>query len=161
MVKSLTNPFRGQPLPLGSLITAAGQRLSAQLDAALQTAGFADLRASHAAVFMAIDPEGTRLTDIATRCRMTKQAAGELTGYLTRCGYLQISAGERDRRTRVVSMTPRGWDAIAMGQRVITEFDAWLDATVGHTEVQQLREILNRIADIDSHEQLTTPGKPE
>jgi hypothetical protein len=65
MVKRLTNPFREWPTPLGSLLTSAGQRLSAELDDSLRAAGFADLRAAHAPVSMAIDPDGTRITDLA------------------------------------------------------------------------------------------------
>ena len=76
MVKRLTNPLRDRPTPLGSLLNAAGQRLSAELDAALREAGFADLRAAHAPLFTAIDVDGTRVTELAERTAMSKQAVG-------------------------------------------------------------------------------------
>jgi DNA-binding MarR family transcriptional regulator len=145
MVKRLTNPFHGRPTPLGSLLTAAGQRLSAELDRALREAGFGDLRAAHAPVFMAIDPDGTRITELAERTHMTKQAAGELVRYLAGCGYLEITTDATDRRARVVTLTDRGWSAIDTGEQVIDGFDRWLSDAIGETAVRQLRDALTRI----------------
>jgi DNA-binding MarR family transcriptional regulator len=145
MVKRLTNPFRDRPTPLGSLLTSAGQRLSAELDRSLRDAGFEDLRAAHAPVFMAVDPEGTRITDLAERTKMTKQAVGELVRYLSAQGYLEISADETDRRAKRVALTDRGWQAIDTGQRVIDDFDHWLDESIGAEEVGRLRDALTQI----------------
>jgi len=84
--------------------------LSAELDASLLAAGFPDLRAAHAPVFMAIDPHGSRVIELAARTRMTKQAAGELIGYLTDRGYLEVAADPDDRRAKRVTLTPRRAD---------------------------------------------------
>lgn len=149
MVKRLTNPFRDAPLPLGSVITAAGQRLSARLDRELAAAGFSDVRAAHASIFMAIDPEGTRLTRLADRTHMTKQAAGELTRYLVSKGYLSVITDPDDRRAKLLQLTDRGWAVIEIGQNVIAEFDAWLDGVVGAQQVARLRETLHKIIESD------------
>lgn len=145
MVKRLTNPLRGRPTPLGSLLNAAGQRLSAELDAALQEAGFADLRAAHAPVFMAIDPQGSRVTELAQRSGMSKQAVGEHIRYLTGHGYLTVTSDPHDRRAKAVALTERGWEALDLGERVIAGYDAWLAAAVGAEQVAVLRETLYRI----------------
>lgn len=149
MVKPLTNPFRGRPTPLGSLLTAAGQRLSLELDQALSAAGFPDLRAAHAPVFMAIDPEGSRVTELATRTRMTKQAVGELLRYLADRGYLTLSRDPTDGRAKRVELTPKGWDAIGVGEHVIDAFDRWLEQLVGADRVVELRGVLTTIAETD------------
>jgi DNA-binding MarR family transcriptional regulator len=149
MVKRLTNPFRDAPTPLGSLLTAAGQRLSTELDTALRTAGFPDLRAAHAPVFMAIDPDGTRVTEVARRTRMTKQAAGELIRYLAERGYLTVTADPADGRARLVTLTDSGWRAIDTGERVIGDFDRWLAESIGADVVDQLRQALDRIIATD------------
>jgi DNA-binding MarR family transcriptional regulator len=149
MVKRLTNPFRGAPTPLGSLLTAAGQRLSAELDAALQAAGFPDLRSAHAPVFMAIDPEGTRVTELARRTRMSKQAVGELVRYLADRGYLTVAADPDDGRARRVNLTAAGWLAIDTGERVIGDFDNWLANAIGADVVGQLRHALDQIIATD------------
>lgn len=145
MVKILTNPFRGAPPPLGSMVSAAGQRLSAKLDHELAVAGFPDVRAAHAAVFMAMDPDGTRLTQVAERTHMTKQAAGELTRHLVDKGYLSARADPDDRRARMLHLTERGWAVIKTGKKVISEYDAWLDDLVGAAQVAALRRTLELI----------------
>jgi DNA-binding MarR family transcriptional regulator len=145
MVKRLTNPLRDRPTPLGSLLNAAGQRLSAELDAALRDAGFVDLRAAHAPVFMAIDADGTRVTELARRSAMSKQAAGELIRHLAAHGYLRVETDPTDRRARQVALTDRGWQALELGERVIAEYDGWLTAAVGADQVAALRETLHRI----------------
>lgn len=145
MVKRLTNPLRDRPTPLGSLFNAAGQRLSAELDAALRDAGFTDLRAAHAPVFMAIDPYGSRVTELAQRSAMSKQAVGELIRYLAGHGYLTVAFDPDDRRAKVVALTERGWEALELGERVIADYDAWLQAAVGADQVVAMRESLHRI----------------
>lgn len=149
MVNPLTNPFLGAPLPLGSLFTAAGQRLSAELDGALQDAGFPDLRSAHAPIFMGIAPEGSRGSELARRARMTKQAAGELIRYLVERDYLTVTPDPADGRAKKVELTERGWEAILVGERVIADFDAWLAAQIGPDNVAQLRQILITIAETD------------
>jgi DNA-binding MarR family transcriptional regulator len=149
MVNPLTNPFRGRPTPLGSLLTAAGQRLSAELDHALNAAGFPDLRSAHAPVFMAIEPDGSRVTELAARTKMTKQAIGEHLRYLADRGYLTISADPSDGRAKKVELTADGWDAIRVGEHVIAGFDHWLEQRIGADHVTELRQILTTIAETD------------
>ena len=149
MVKPLTNPFLGAPLPLGSLFTAAGQRLAAELDGALSDAGFPDLRSAHAPIFMGIAPEGSRMSELAGRARMTKQAAGELIRYLVDRNYLSVSPDLADGRAKKVELTDRGWEAIMVGERVIAQFDAWLAGQIGADDVARLRQILITIAETD------------
>lgn len=145
MVKRLINPLRERPTPLGSLLNAAGTRLSSELDAALRAAGFLDVRAAHAPVFMAIDPDGSRVTELAERAAMSKQAVGELIRYLADHGYLTVEPDPADRRAKRVRLTARGWEALDLGARVIAEFDAWLERAVGPEQVTELRRILVRI----------------
>lgn len=147
MVKRLTNPFEGRPVPMGTLLATAGRRLSSQLDAALREAGFPDLRASHAALFMAIDPEGSTVSELAAHSRMTKQAMGELVRHLAAQGYVDVAVDPQDRRARRVRLTRRGWRAIRTGERVIDAFDSWLQDTIGEQRVSQLRETLVLIAE--------------
>lgn len=145
MVKRLTNPLRDRPTPLGSLLNAAGTRLSAELDAALRDAGFVDVRAAHAPVFMAIDPNGSRVTDLAQRTAMSKQAIGELIRHLGDRGYLTVTTDPHDRRAKRVQLTERGWDTLELGERVIVEFDAWLEQSIGQQQVAGLRRALEHI----------------
>jgi DNA-binding MarR family transcriptional regulator len=135
---------------LGSLLTAAGHRLGGILDDALRDAGFVDLRAAHAPVFMALDPEGNRVTELAERTGMSKQAVGELLRYLQAHGYLSIEPDQKDGRAKRVKLTTEGWAAVDLGERIIAEFDARLQETFGPAKVSHLREILQRILETGS-----------
>jgi len=112
----------------------------------LRAAGLPELRAAHAPLFMVIDPTGTRVTELADRMRMTKQAAGELIRSLAERGYLQVSPGTTDGRVSIVTLTDRGWDAVRTGDRVVAAFDQWLDQRIGAEQVDQLRRTLTAIA---------------
>ncbi|WP_446221815.1 MarR family winged helix-turn-helix transcriptional regulator [Nocardia sp. IBHARD005] len=145
MVKHLTNPLLDRPPPLGNLLSAAARTLSAELDAGLLAAGFDDIRAAHAPVFQVIDLEGTRLTVLAERAGMTKQAMGELIRHLADRGYVEVGPDPADGRARLVRLTERGWSAVEAGLRVVEQFDRHLDQVIGDSEVDRLREILTRI----------------
>src|SRR5881396_1638226 len=60
--------------PLSVLLSGAERALAADLEDGLRAASYTDLRAAHAQVFVAIDVEGSRLTELAARAGMTKQA---------------------------------------------------------------------------------------
>jgi DNA-binding MarR family transcriptional regulator len=149
MVNRLTNPFADRPPPLGTLLTAAGRRLSAELDAALAEAGFGGVRAAHASVFMTVDPAGSTVTELAERSRMTKQAMGELVRHLAGHGYLEVTEDPDDRRVRRVRLTDRGWQVVDAGIAVIDDFDRWLEESIGGSRVTQLRRTLTRIAETE------------
>ncbi|MGH3095064.1 MAG: MarR family winged helix-turn-helix transcriptional regulator [Streptosporangiales bacterium] len=123
--------------------------MSSELDASLHAAGLEDLRASHAPLFMAIDPEGSTVSELADRTQMTKQAMGELVRYLDGRGYLDVAVDPSDRRARRVRLTERGWKAIRTGERVIDDFDRWLEEIIGDDRVAQLRQTLVLIAQTD------------
>jgi DNA-binding MarR family transcriptional regulator len=157
MVKRLTNPLRERPTPLGSLLNAAATRLSAELDGALRAAGFDDVRAAHAPVFMAIEPDGSRVTDLAHRAAMSKQAIGELIRHLESRGYITVRPDPTDRRAKRVQLTERGWETVDLGERVIAEFDAWLEQAIGPDQVAQLRQTLERIVVTEPRHRTPTP----
>ena len=87
-----------RPAPLSVLLTAAERALASDLEDGLRAAGHDDLRAAHAQVFVALDMDGSRLTELAARAGMTKQAMGELVRYLEHHGYLAVEPDPRDRR---------------------------------------------------------------
>jgi hypothetical protein len=62
------------------LLLEARRALAAELDADLEERGYPDLRPGHAALFLSVDRRsGSRLTDLAERTRLTKQAMRSMT----------------------------------------------------------------------------------
>ena len=64
-----TNLTSNTQLPLIRLLNAALDSFSEELSKRLESAGFTDIRPSHGCVFGTIDPQGSRLTDLAHRAR--------------------------------------------------------------------------------------------
>jgi DNA-binding MarR family transcriptional regulator len=132
-------------MPLGTLLSAAGRRLGAELDVALEKAGFADLRTAHAVVFQFIEPAGSRLSDLAESAGMTKQAMGELVRYLEAHEYVMVTPDDEDRRTKRVLLTGAGWRVIELGIRVIDDYEKRLEQSIGREAAQELRSTLELI----------------
>src|SRR5918911_3492242 len=78
----------GRPLP--ALLTEVKTAAVAKLLERAADAGHPDLREGYGCVFGFIDLEnGSRLTDLAERSGLTKQAVGEAVTELERLGYLE------------------------------------------------------------------------
>jgi DNA-binding MarR family transcriptional regulator len=92
--------------------------------ARLHAAGYTDITASHQAVFENIDRDGTRLTTLARRSRMTHQAMGELVHTLERAGYLERWPDPADGRARIIRLTPRGQALVRQALNDIREIEA-------------------------------------
>ncbi|MEV6561784.1 MarR family transcriptional regulator [Nocardia sp. NPDC051756] len=161
MVKRLTNPLVDRPAPLGNLLSAAARTLAAELDAGIAAAGFDDVRAAHAPVFQLIEPDGTRLTALAERAGMTKQAMGELVRHLEGHGYVEVDVDPADRRARLVRLTKHGWAVVDAGVAVVERFDRHLDEIVGADEVARLRGTLLRIIGGAGSSYVTEPQHPK
>ncbi len=86
--------------------------------------GFDDVREGHGCVFGFIDLEdGSRLTDLAERAGLTKQAVGEAVAELERKGYLERVPDPEDGRAKIIKLTPRGVEAALTGRRLFAEIE--------------------------------------
>src|SRR5262245_1013634 len=94
------------------LLALAHRQLGDDLQKRLADAGFADQRPAHQQVFAHVPPEGIRLTGLAERARMTKQAMAELVADLERLGYLERRPDPVDRRAKRIGLTAEGRDAV-------------------------------------------------
>jgi DNA-binding MarR family transcriptional regulator len=135
--------------PLGVLLNAAERALAVEFEDGLREAGYHDLRAAHAQVFIAIDVDGSRLTDLAGRAGMTKQAMGELVRYLEQHDYLHVEPDSRDRRAKLIRPTTRGWSAHQASIALLAESDRRLADRLGEEELRELRAQLARIGQGD------------
>jgi len=79
---------------LGQMLLRTARLYNAQAVASLQQT-YPELRVSHTALFPYIDLEGTRITVLARRMGLTKQAIGQLIDDLERHGVVERLAGHR------------------------------------------------------------------
>jgi DNA-binding MarR family transcriptional regulator len=130
-----------RPVMVGLLDVASG-RFTEDLYARLSAEGFGDVRPGHGCVFGTIDPEGSRLTVLAARARMTKQTVGEVTNDLERLGYVERRPDPEDGRAKIICLTERGRAVRERGRELIDETEAEWARRYGAETMRALREAL-------------------
>lgn len=103
------------------------------------------LRPAHTRLFPHIDQQGTRLTELARRVGITKQAVGQLVDELVQMGALELVPDATDRRARLVRFSPRGLQAIEHGLQVLAGLERDIAEQVGQKKMSALRETLAEV----------------
>ena len=129
------------------LLRTAFQAFVTALHEHLAGSEFADIGPAHGNVFQFIDRDGTRLTELARRAQLTKQAMQELVDYLERHGYVERVPDPHDARAKLVRLTKRGWEVIPVGHAAINEIEPSAKAALGARRYRQLRELLLDLGD--------------
>lgn len=105
----------------------------------LYAGGFTDLRSVHTGVMRSIALGGTRLTDVANRANMTKQAAGQLVKELVSLSYVSLMTLPDDSRVRMVVFTARGMRMVAHLHNVFARIEAEMATIIGNVELDSYR----------------------
>jgi DNA-binding MarR family transcriptional regulator len=142
MASDLDNTTR---VPLIRLLDVALGTFSDELSKRVEAAGFTDIRPSHGCVFGTIDPQGSRLTDLAQRANMTKQSVGEATNDLEQRGYVERVPDPVDGRAKIIRLTERGREAQATGRLLIADIEHEWEQRHGEGRVAELRDVLEAI----------------
>lgn len=107
-------------------------------------AGFPQ-KPKHSAVFSQIDPQGSRLIDLARRANITPQAMGELVDELEELGYVTRQPHPEDRRAKLIVLTPSGRAAIEAGRQTIDGLEDQITHILGEAGHDTLRRLLTRL----------------
>lgn len=128
---------------LVTLLKQIVEAMIAELVQRMREAGYADVTVAHHPVFYNLDPDGTRLTELAARAGMTHQSMSELVAALVQLGYVERRPDPHDGRARLVCLTRRGHDAVRHAKTEITDIEtAWLDRLHTAGLDTDLRQIL-------------------
>ena len=92
------------------------------------------LSASHVHITRHLALDGSRLTELARRASMSKQAMGKLVGQCEAWGLVARTPDARDARARRIVFTPVGLAWLLAFQQAVAQAEAELRAAVG-TEV--------------------------
>ena len=131
---------------LGALLRAPFEAMLDHNFARLAEAGFVDLRPAHGAVLRHIAREGSRVTELAERARMTKQSMAELVEYLRRRNYVELVRDPSDGRAKLVQLTRRGWHVHNTLARASHDFERECARGIGTDNWNQLRALLEQFA---------------
>ena len=134
--------------PLPTLLTQAKDLTVDLLHRRLVAQGFDGVRYRHGSVFRFIDPEGSRLTELAERSGLSKQAVGELVDELERLGYVERAPDPRDRRAKIIKLTDRGARGQAAAGAIVTDIEQEWATHLGSDRIVELRRTLRDIIDL-------------
>jgi DNA-binding MarR family transcriptional regulator len=142
-----TEPLIPPRRPIAALLNEVKVAAVRKLFVRLEQEGFEHVREGHGCVFGFIDIEhGSRLTELAERAGLTKQAVGEAATELERVGYVERVPDPSDRRAKIIKLTPSGVDACLTGRRIFAEIEREWAEEFGEELIAGLREAAERIS---------------
>lgn len=143
--KTPSHLLAGDAAAVAELIDRTYHGINRAVAAGLGRAGYRDIRPSHGAVFELIG-DGARVSDMAQRAGMSKQAMGELVAALEAAGYLKRRPDPSDRRARIAHLTPKGHRAVCAARNVLSEiYRPWQDQP-GPAGLSTLRHALEQLS---------------
>jgi DNA-binding MarR family transcriptional regulator len=117
----------------------------------LAASGFPDIAAAHGAVFALVGRSGARVTDMAARMGVSKQAVVLLVNQLEEAGYVRRVDDDLDGRAKLVQLTDRGRQAAATSRRAAQALDRRWATVLGAEQLrackQALQDVLNSMAE--------------
>ena len=145
----------GFELPL--LLFGGFRSIIDELHAELARRGHPDLRPAHGFALQAIGLDGATATEAARRLGITKQAAGKTIDRLAELGYVHKADDDTDRRRKLVRITPRGLDALAMSAAIFDDIRSRWAGTLGPDRLSALETSLRTMAPAETY-RLDVPG---
>ena len=127
---------------LSHLLLSAFRSLDREIEAALRDRGIIDLRPSQAAALMKVERTGTRLTELAARAGITKQAMMQMVDELQELGCVRRVPDPTDARAKVVRLTAKGLRHRAASRKSIQAVEARWRRWLGDRRHDGLRTTL-------------------
>jgi DNA-binding MarR family transcriptional regulator len=127
---------------LSHLLLSAHRSLDGEIQAALRDRGVLDIRPGQAAALLLVDRTGTRLTELATRAGITKQAMMQVVDELQVLGCVRRVPDPSDARAKVVRLTAKGLRHRAAARKSIQGVEGRLRRWLGDRRYDALRAIL-------------------
>jgi DNA-binding MarR family transcriptional regulator len=138
----------GFELPL--LLFGGFRSIIDELHAELARRGHPDLRPAHGFALQAIGVRGATATEAGRRLGISKQAAGKTIERLEDLGYVQKAGDDKDRRRKLVRITPRGWEALAMSAMIFDDIRSRWASVLGR----------GRLSALEADLRTMVPGEP-
>lgn len=103
------------------------------------------LRPAHTSLFPHIDQAGTRLTELARRLGISKQAVAQLVDELEQMGVIERLADPEDGRAKLIRFSRKAGRSLLDGLRHLQTIEAELAGELGVARMQALHEGLTAL----------------
>ena len=137
----------GFELPV--LLFAGFRSVIDELHAELAQRGHPDMRPAHGFALQAIGFSGATAAETGRRLGVSKQAAGKTIDRLAELGYVYRTDDDADRRRKLIRLTPRGVEALALSAMIFNDIRARWEAALG----------AGRLADLEDGLRTMVPGE--
>jgi DNA-binding MarR family transcriptional regulator len=107
--------------------------------------GAARVRPAHTALFPHLDFQGIRLTDLAAKVGVSKQAVGQLINDLAGMGMVERVSDPLDRRAKRIRFSRRGYSAMMHGIGVLRDVERELGGRIGARRMRGLHATLRLV----------------
>jgi DNA-binding MarR family transcriptional regulator len=145
----------GFELPL--LLFGGFRSIIDELHAELTRRGHPDLRPAHGFALQAIGLRGATATEAGRRLGISKQAAGKTIERLSELGYVQKAGDDRDRRRKLVRITPRGYEVLALSAMIFDQIRSRWAGALGPSRLSALEADLRTMVPGETF-RLDVPG---
>ncbi|MDD7941267.1 MarR family transcriptional regulator [Actinomycetospora lutea] len=138
------------PMPGGELalrLLGAFRDLIDALHMELAARGHPDVRPGHGFALQAIAPAPVTGSELAGRLGVTKQAAGRTVDVLAERGYVARTDDPADARRRLVVLTPRGRELLALSGEILERLRSQRAAAMGPERFAAFEDGLRTLTD--------------
>ena len=108
--------------------------------ALMRQGAFPEARRAFNPVFIHLPADGCRLTELARRANMTKQAMSELVDELVGLGYLVRFPDPADGRAKIILRARKGLEAHETTMRAFAQIERELASLLGRDALDDLRD---------------------
>lgn len=100
------------------------------------------LRTSHTNLFPHLDFEGVRITELARRLDVSKQAVSQTIAELELMDVVETIPDPSDGRARLARFTDKGRAAILQGLTVLRDIESDIERSIGKSKFEELHRAL-------------------
>jgi len=139
----LTHGWRSDNV--GRLLLAGFSFFEGSLMSRLEQSGFSMVRHVHFNVLRHLDPDGTRIVDLAARAQITKGSMGKIVKECELLGLVQLRVDPQDGRAKVVSFAAKGIELMQTIRNAMTEVQAEMARITGEEDMQAMQRALRAL----------------
>jgi DNA-binding MarR family transcriptional regulator len=99
----------------------------------------------HTTLIANLDIEGTRISLLAERAGISKQAMGQLVDELEKDRFIRREVDPSDKRAALIKFTDKGWQFLQDAYQVKVEIEAAYVAILGEEQFAMLRTLLETL----------------
>jgi DNA-binding MarR family transcriptional regulator len=132
----------------GVYLRTLWDELRYNLETQLQESGYEDISPSHGWIFSNTEEDGSRITDLAAKAKITKQSMSVLVAQLENGGYVKKTPDPNDKRAWLLVLTAKGKKVKSAGQQINYTLEEQWKKKLGEKDYNQFRQLLMRLCEL-------------